>query len=1000
MKPVNLKLKNIGPYRDQELDFTKLENMFLITGNTGAGKTFIFDAMTFALYGLLNGGREGTVYELKSRLAEESEESYVDFAFEIGDEIYRCYRKVPYHYTNRNGNKSTKNQSVDLFKMEDGQWVCISQKKSITETDNAIEKLIGLSAAEFSKIVLLPQGQFSKFLKQNSNDRKITLQKIFPVLDYTYLMEIVKNKKNDAEKILNDKLAVIKAAEKEFDYSNAENQIKICKDEIEILSEDEKIILQRQKESSAKLVEIERDLEEAKKNEENIKELNQLKSKKTEFDKLNEIIRLAEEAFTLSAPLKTKKDSENRFLRIQNELVEKKESLDKISIIFNELNKKSDFIKEVEESVKQNNNQLSGIKEKLKNQEEYTQCVNDYKKYFEEETKYCAELKDVENQLFENEKKLKNQNVNEYIDNLNIAVNENNNRISEIKILIEKALKRDNLKTKESELVQEIKQLESQILENKKEEENEQKEIDELGAKIEDVKSKNSAFLLTSLLKPECPCPVCGSLNHPSPAKEPEQLSDEIKLFEQKNKTLKYIKESIETSESSLEVNKKILEDINSQLEAFIELKNTSDLENEKLSAEIEKEKLDDELQNIIKLRNEIEELKEEKERCLKKAKDAETQVKIVVEKKELLEKQLGDSVENLLAREQILRELIEKDEKTIDEWKNEFNEVQKNKIAGETNVKNLKENLLTSQKEFEEAEKELLSAVEKSLFESVESVENAFIEQEELLEKKEEYKEYMDRLSLYTDLVKKGKKLESSEKIQNAYKQEEDKLKIEEEKYTKIKLSLDEKKSFYNAYKAGFEKIRNTQKEYEDLKKEVEPLYRLNDDLSGKNPQKLPFDSWALGMYFEQVVEFASDRFEQISGGRFRFKLQDLGDDIKGNSFRGLDLQIWDLNTDELADPKTLSGGETFEASISLALALTDVVQSSKGGIKLDSLFIDEGFGTLDPEALDKAMSVFTELGETKMVGIISHVEGLQTLIPSSINVTKTKSGSSIEIR
>ena len=165
-------------------------------------------------------------------------------------------------------------------------------------------------------------------------------------------------------------------------------------------------------------------------------------------------------------------------------------------------------------------------------------------------------------------------------------------------------------------------------------------------------------------------------------------------------------------------------------------------------------------------------------------------------------------------------------------------------------------------------------------------------------------------------------------------------------------------------------------------------------------NPKKLQFDSWVLGIYFEQVISFASKRFYDISNGRYNFKIAEYENGGKGNSKKGLDLLVIDSFTGSERPTSTLSGGETFMASISLALALTDVVQNRSGGIQLDSLFIDEGFGTLDNETLDKAIGVLNELQETKMVGIISHVDSLQSVIPSIIKVEKTQYGSHIKIK
>jgi exonuclease SbcC len=182
-------------------------------------------------------------------------------------------------------------------------------------------------------------------------------------------------------------------------------------------------------------------------------------------------------------------------------------------------------------------------------------------------------------------------------------------------------------------------------------------------------------------------------------------------------------------------------------------------------------------------------------------------------------------------------------------------------------------------------------------------------------------------------------------------------------------------------------------------LSQESQYYCKLADDLSGKNPLGLRFESWILGVYLEEVTIFASRRLERISDGRYRLLLKTSPGSGR-QRYSGLDLEIFDAYTGKKRPCETLSGGETFLASLSLALALTDVVQSKSGGIQLDSLFIDEGFGSLDDAALEKALSILDEIRETRMIGLISHVGELESRISSRIEVIKSQNGSRISIK
>mgnify|MGYP003319454440 CR=1 FL=1 len=197
MRPIEIRLRNIGPFLDQTINFDNLDNMFLITGNTGAGKTFIFDAMTYALYGELKGNRASHEKDLKSRYASENEtEFFVDFTFKVADKIYKVIRTVEF---TKPGNKNPTASDVEVYsRQNNGDFECITSGKSKKEKDELIKNLIGLTVSEFSQVILLPQGEFSDFLKQNSSQRSVTLKKLFPVDDYSRLMEKAKEKKGTA----------------------------------------------------------------------------------------------------------------------------------------------------------------------------------------------------------------------------------------------------------------------------------------------------------------------------------------------------------------------------------------------------------------------------------------------------------------------------------------------------------------------------------------------------------------------------------------------------------------------------------------------------------------------------------------------------------------------------------------------------------------------------------------------------------------------------------
>ncbi|MCQ2587015.1 MAG: AAA family ATPase [Treponema sp.] len=1000
MKPLVLRLKNIGPYADETIDFTRLDNMFLITGNTGAGKTFIFDAMTYALYGELKGNRAGQVENLKSRYATDDEECYVDFTFEVGSKKYVCHRTVPFEYINSKGNKTRKTPSVDLAKIENGELVPVSNTKKVTETDAMIAEIIGLNATEFSQIVLLPQGAFADFLKKNSKDKRDTLQKIFPVLDYSRLMEIVKRKTDEAQALIFEKQTEIKSIQSDYDFSNASNYLSTMEEQISKQESRIKEINESQTKLQVQISNLERDLDEAEKLEKDKQRLEELKTQKKDFDRLKNKIELAEGALYLADAISRKKDAEVRMtesVEAEKEiLLNQKENQKK----YNELKLQESSMTELEKQLKKEQKEFDEIKIKLQQKDEYLKCLNDISKKEEQKELLKADFTQTSEQIKNLEKKYENQDINKLIEKNNSLYIELKEKLAILISDQEKAEKRDLLREKYNLSKTQLEKDNSDydLLKNKMAEVSNR--IEQLTEFLENVNSQNKAFSLGELLRPGCPCPVCGSTEHPRPAAKPENLSDEKEVLEAKKETLDSYKTQEQLYIKNISEKNAELKTFEEELDSFKNILETEKVKNQLEGLSENVHKLEKEKEELLTHQEKLKELNELYLASEKNLQLCESEIVNLIQLQQSIEKHFGDKLENLELRSKELEQGISEKNEVFTQWKDSFEKAEKQQIAIQKDVENSLKARTKAEEEFESAKIILVSKIQDSVFDSVEKAEEAFIDENELAEIKKSYSDYDKEVSLLKKTVEENKKAKSSIEVSAALEVSKTNLEESSKEFEENQQVLDEKKTEFNDYKKQFEKIKQAQSDLEDLTEKNKPLFLLNQDVSGNNPQKVTFDTWALGMYFEQVVEFASRRFLEITNGRFEFRLKNLEDKKKGNGFKGLDLMILDNYSNTLSDPASLSGGETFEASISLALAITDVVQSNNGGIRLDSLFIDEGFGTLDPEALDKAMAVFTELGESKMVGIISHVEGLQNLIPSAINVQKTPRGSTVEIK
>lgn len=999
MKPVKLHMKNIGPYLDETVDFSKLDNMFLIKGDTGSGKTFIFDAITYVLYGKLCGNRANHENDFKSRYAKETDDSFVEFIFEASGKKYFIHRTVPFYYKNRNGKETKKTKEVSFSEIKNDKKEDFFGK--LEEIDKKIQQIIGLNDKEFAQIILLPQGKFAEFLHKNSKDRAETLKTLFPVEFYTNITERIKKKCDDANYKLNLLEEQIKSTKSEFDFSNAKEFIKKNEDEILDLQKKEKDFQKKITEIATSMANLNHNLKEACEFEENQKKFVELQSQKEEFNLLNEKIERAEKSLHLKEFITTKENAEeNKKLtleKFENAKIERENNQKN----FDNLELKKTEMKKLEEKNQQDSGAFQVLNKKIEDAKDLPDLLKKEKDFAINIEENKQKQKVLNEKLEQENKNLENKEILEITN----EVNENLKNLTENKNLLEDEIKnckkRDKILKEKSENENELQQKNEELKIEEEKLNRTEKTIEELEKKSEEQKLKNQAYSVSVLLKPNFPCPVCGSKNHPSPIEKPSGILDYTEQIKTNKANLESIQKLIlnfQKEISSLTQKNQNFEEILKEIKTQrkienleVELKNLSEkiinLENKQKYIKICAE-------NISKYKTNLEEIKE-------KSAEQEKEYLSVKTKRQTLEENLGETLESALKKQDDLKNELSENTKKYENWENDYNSTKTALEKSKTKFEECQKSLEDAENKFLIAEKNLFKKIEQSDFKDEIEVKNAFLETEEIENSRKSYNEYKTNLKSLGDVVKigKDKNLKSSKEISLELENEKNHEVETAQKMEEVRNLLDAKKNENAKFKNNFEKFEKIKQEYDELEKEIAPLQLLNNDLSGKNPQKMKFETWALGMYFEQVVNFASQRFFEISDGRFSFELKN--EKSSGNSQSGLDLRVFDSHSGKYSDPAELSGGETFEASISLALALTDVVQNSSGGIQLDSLFIDEGFGTLDPETLEKAMLVLSELGETKMIGMISHVSEMEEFpdIKSCIKVNKTNQNSTIEI-
>lgn len=1026
MKPIKLTLSGFGPFlKEVNIDFSYLgkENLYLITGPTGSGKTTIFDAIVYCLYGEASG-IERKADGFRSDFAKDKDETFAELTFEVKNKIYTVRRNPKYKIEGR----STPILPHAILTLPNGKVL-----EKINNVNQKIYELIGLNVNQFRQIVMLAQGEFMKLLFAQSSERDEIFRKIFNTEQFNFIEEDLKERlrmKKEEKQLLEKSFDnILSALPSNYEYLEASKNDYMNIDKLTI--------------------EIENDLKEKTKE---IKE--QEKCKETFNKEKEELIKQKE--------LATIRDNDKTSLKLINdELNKRQKELTKI-----EKQKNYAFNLEVASTLKQVydektnlENQILPLKEKIKkleqefkNTKDELDCYIDQTNMIELDKKSLENLKKTKQEL-EEEKTLieKIQKIEDEENNLKVLLEKeesinktNTDSISTFTLKLNKLTKeleeKEVLKIKQdiiennisiekgelnkiNEYEQELKTITDMLETIQVSKQNFEVKREKLIEKEREVKIKETGYLnnlasiLSLELKDNYPCPVCGSLSHPSPHSSTEEvitkkelnlLKEELnKIREEKelalksyndlvinyqNKTDSLYKNLSVSKEESLENaiserKKKALENQKENELALLKIKETL---KEIAIKEQEKEKLEQTLKELLtkneKTINEINNLKNETLKKQTLIKEYKTNLKY--------NKDLSILNEAILERDEAIT-LLEEAISSFDKGKEETSMLYQ-ELKGK--LDSLYQEQTRNEKELENKTKEFTTKVNQSLLKD-KSIEELKLLFSDISSLKEINKNISDFENALKNLKEKETQLEEKLKTTNLKETEEIKNLLEE-KNNLIKeieeeiLTNTSNIHLSSNYLKELEKLITT---YKKVNNDYLILNDLSSAASGKNPALLSFERYVLQEYFDRILNYANIRFSKMTSSRYLlYRSKEKG----GRGQKGLDIEVLDFETGKRRDVKTLSGGETFKAALSLALGLADAVEERLGGIEINALFIDEGFGTLDEESLNQAVEVLTELkGKNKVIGVISHVQELQNIISRKLIIEKAKVGSKVKI-
>ena len=1012
MVPLRLRIQAFGPYVSSlDLDFAPVlsQGIFLITGPTGAGKTTLFDAMCFALYGE-SSGAERTEKNLRSQLAPQHLATEVEFTFELGEWEYRVFRSLA---QKRGKNQDELEKKADLYRRRRGssKWEGIATKYE--KVKQRVSEVLGFKANEFRQVILIPQGKFRELLTAKAEDRRNILNNLFDTGVYGLIQEALNKRAKDMEgrvktldgqrKTLCHDKNVEGAAELEARIGEREKELARLQEELGRLKQ-VKEEATRAREKGEKVWQLFEDLKAAR------ARLSSLREQEGEIEALRALLEKAKKAAQASDLADGVAKQEREVARRKGELEGARKALDGAKL---RLDLAADALKAKREQVPEREEKERDLM-KLSELEPMLEALEQAR---DEVKRLKAKLGQAEGELKEAQewhKRLKEQmgQLDRKIEGLQPIADDYPRRAQEVHewdSRVERGRKLEGLK---GQLVACEKELEA-LLEREQAAATTEALAKQRYEDAFDRYQKGVASALAAGLVAGQPCPVCGSREHPAKAKAVEGVPGEAelkKLAKDRDAAAEQHQRAARERAEKQGQRQKLQEQVDEAKRDLAEYAGVSVQEMERHLTEARKrleeaEKAQKDLRAARARRKEVE------EQANQVASRLESLGQLVQEARSRYDKALAQREE----RERNVPQGMD-----IARWKKEVaaltREVQRLKAeldAAEKSHQTASEEYRASQTKMEAAETELARAqdeLETTRERFVERLRGLGFDSREAWEAARRSREEIDaaeqRIEGWNQAwVKANHDVERLEGETKGLTEPDMAALIaaEEAAQKAVEESIE-------AMARTHEQQMNDQKALEQLR-EIEHALAEEEDsckrmtaisavAAGTNGSRITLEEFVLSFLLDQVLGAANERLQDLSHGRFKLCRREEPTDKRRKE--GLSLDVFDSYSARKRPVETLSGGESFQAALALALGLADVVQQKAGGVRLDTLFIDEGFGNLDATAREDAWNhLITLSGNTRrLVGIISHMEDLRNMCPTRLDVSPGLSGSTAQFR
>ena len=1048
MKPLHIVMSAFGPYKERvELDLTRLgsQGLFLITGPTGAGKTIIFDALTFALFGEASGSVR-KVDNLRSHHAAEGTKTYVELAFSHKNRIYKVNRTPRYERPKKSGKGMTTETADATLHLPGGTVVT-----GYRDVTSKLEDVLGINYGQFKQIAMIAQGEFLKLLLAENKERGEIFRRVFNTNLYQVTQRLLKDREKKAKSALDaleasilQSISTIGLPEVLDDEPLAEKIPEATIHQSQDIFEDlhdlvlrdknRKNALQEQSRAVgsaiAKQIELlanSRHLRQAFLDLEEVKvRKGELQAQQEEQATRKKTLEQGEKALYQVQPL------QRNFLDKEKQEEKLQQSIENLALTIEEGTRGLEEAKERYEAEKTKEPEKDALNGEI------VRLSALFPQYAE------AERLGKEMQSIQENQKLLEEDL--------LKLKEEKSRLLEEKTeLTQRISSLKNLELEQVTCEQEAKQLENRGQElsnlykcllklgdlagecNKAQNHFEETEaaygaLRDTYQKQEDAFFREQAGILASSLRGNDPCPVCGSRIHPHKATPDPEAPSQAELDQLKIKVEK-ARQSLDQASKVLNVKQTERNETSKQLQAGVEAlfpELSEDLDLEQLSGQInlaQKENTLRKAKNEVRI-GEIEKEIERKAAMEKKLEDIETDLEeneTEREQKERAHNELVTAISGMAGQLATLQVSLEYDDKdkaheVLKAWQDALaalreafrqaeeafhatrGELEKNQAFLEDRRGQLEQAMLAKEAAEAEYTKMRLSCG----FEHEEAYKAALAE----TDSDSKIEQLKEAISLYDREVQRAEQdharlaqitkdkerpdLELLEKVQGELEVESARI---DQALQTVNTRLGVNEPICKAIETGLKKLVQYQKEYLLLSNLAKTA---SGELAGK--QKLAFEQYVQAFYFTQILFEANKRLKIMTSSRFELLRREEAADLRSQT--GLEIDVLDHYTGRVRPVTTLSGGESFKASLSLALGLSDVIQSAAGGVEIDTLFVDEGFGALDAESLEQAIQTLVGLAEgNRLIGIISHVEELKERIDRQIVVEKTTGGSTLKV-